>query len=125
MIFDEQFSELQKLFAKKDLITESRKSSSSDFMELVLLKRKNLKYKIYEEPSHILPHIHIEYGHDYHAASYEIKTGNRITGNLPNKYDYEVSGWINNNRNTLIKIWDSLQHGENPREYMGELIGDE
>ncbi|ATC86219.1 DUF4160 domain-containing protein [Pseudoalteromonas arctica] len=39
-----------------------------------------MKIKIYQEKGHHLPHIHIDYGRQQHAASYAIETGERIEG---------------------------------------------
>ncbi|EEV4272102.1 TPA: DUF4160 domain-containing protein, partial [Escherichia coli] len=49
MNLDEEFYELQKLFAQKDLLTEKRRSSGGGFMEILLVKRQNMKIKIYQE----------------------------------------------------------------------------
>lgn len=62
MNLDEEFYELQKLFAQKDLLAEKRRSSGGGFMEILLVKRQNMKIKIYQEKGHQLPHIHIDYG---------------------------------------------------------------
>lgn len=45
MSLDKQFDELQRLFAQKDLLTEPRRSSGNGFMEILLVKRKNMKIK--------------------------------------------------------------------------------
>lgn len=124
MALEEEFSELQRLLAQRDLITEPRKSSSSGFIELLLAKRKNIKYKMYQERGHSMPHIHIDYGRMNHAASYAIETGERLEGNLPKEYDSDVSSWLSRNQGKLIELWKSLQDGEDPSPLVGELQGD-
>jgi hypothetical protein len=44
--------------------------------------------------NHKRPHVHIDYGEEYHTASYAIDNGERIAGELHGKYDQEVSAWI-------------------------------
>jgi hypothetical protein len=106
---EDEFSELQRLLAQKDLITEPRKGSGSGFIELLLAKRKNIKYKMYQERGHIMPHIHIDYGRTIHVASYSVETGERLEGNLPKKYDIDVSNWLSTNKEKLVEIWKSFQ----------------
>lgn len=124
MSLDKEFDELQRLFAQKDLLTEPRRSAGNGFMEILLVKRKDMKIKIYQEKGHSLPHIHIDYGKQHHIASYAIETGARIEGDLPTKYDRDVSSWLERNRVKVLKIWDTLQ-GSMPYEpLVAELSGD-
>lgn len=124
MSLEEEFEELQRLFAQKDLLTEPRRSSRSGFMEILLVKRKNMKIKIYQEKGHHLPHIHIDYGRQQHAASYAIETGERIEGDLSKKYDNDVSNWLEQNRDKVLEIWNSLQAGMPHEPLLAELAGD-
>jgi hypothetical protein len=119
-----EFNELQQLFAQTDLLTEPRHSSNSGRMEILLVRRKNMKIKMYQEAHHLLPHIHIDYGKQPHAASYAIDSGLRIEGDLPRKYDSDVSSWLVRNRSKLLAIWDSLQDGEAHEHLLAELNGD-
>lgn len=124
MSLEYEFDELQRLFAQKDLLTEPSRSSRSGFMEILLAKRKNMKIKIYQEKGHHLPHIHIDYGRQQHAASYAIETGERIEGNLPRKYDNDVSNWLEQNRDKVLEIWQSLQAGMPHEPLLAGLAGD-
>ncbi|MBL0868687.1 DUF4160 domain-containing protein [Pectobacterium carotovorum] len=121
MNLDDEFDELQKLFALKDLLTEKRRSSGGGFMEILLVKRKHMKIKIYQEKGHQLPHIHIDYGKQTHAASYAIESGDRIEGNLPKKYDSDVSSWLGRNRDKILEIWNALQVGAPYEPLIAEL----
>lgn len=123
MSLEDEFSELQRLLAQKDLITEQRKGSGSEFIELLLARRKKLKYRMYQERGHSIPHIHIDYGHMNHVASYSVETGERLEGNLPTKYDKDVSSWLSTNKEKLVEIWESLQDGGEPSAIIGELQG--
>ncbi|MFG0731473.1 DUF4160 domain-containing protein [Photobacterium damselae] len=124
MQLDEEFSELQRLFAQKDMLTDRSPRSRSGFMEILLIKRKNMKLKIYQEKGHHLPHIHIDYGNQNHAASYAIETGERLEGTLPKKYDKDVLSWLEYNREKVLEIWQVLQVGEPHKSLISELVGD-
>lgn len=93
-------------------------------MEILLAERKNMKIKIYQENGHHLPHIHIDYGRQHHAASYAIESGERIEGSLSKKYDSDVSGWLDRNREKVLEIWNSLQSGVPHEQLLAELAGD-
>ena len=123
MNLDEEFYELQRLFAQKDLLTEKRRSSGGGFMEILLVKRQNMKIKIYQEKGHQLPHIHIDYGKQSHAASYAIQSGDRIESDLPKKYDSDVSSWLGRNRDKILEIWNALQAGAPYEPLIAELTG--
>jgi Domain of unknown function (DUF4160) len=123
MALEEEFDELQQLFAQKDLLYEPRRPSSGRFLELLLAKRKNMKIKIYQETGHHLPHIHVDYGKLHHVASYAIQSGERIDGNLPKQYDADVSSWLERNREKVLVVWRELQEGSNPRLVVSELAG--
>ncbi len=124
MSLEEEFDELQRLFAQKDLLTEPRRSPGSGFMEILLAKRNNMKVKIYQEKGHHLPHIHIDYGRQRHAASYAIASGERIEGSLSKKYDSDVSSWLDRNREKVLEIWNTLQAGVPHEQLLAELAGD-
>ena len=123
MNLDKEFDELQRLFANKDLLTDTRPSSKTGFMEILLIKRKNMKLKIYQEKGHHLPHIHIDYGNMNHAASYAIASGERLEGSLPKKYDADVFSWLTRNRSIVLEIWTALQAGDPYHNIVAELAG--
>lgn len=124
MNLEEEFDDLQRLFAQKDLLTEPRRSSGNGFIEVVLVKRENMKLKIYEEQGHRLPHIHIDYGKQHHVATYAIETGERIEGSLSKKYDSDVSDWLERNRGKVLEIWSALQAGKPYEPLLADLVGD-
>ena len=124
MKLDEVCSELQKLFALRDFRTEKRPRSRSRFLEVLLIKRQNMKLKIYQEKGHQLPHIHIDYGNKNHVASYSIETGQRLEGSLSKKFDNDVVSWLSNNRERVVEIWNTLQSGGSPTNLISELAAD-
>ncbi|HCE2806899.1 TPA: DUF4160 domain-containing protein [Vibrio parahaemolyticus] len=124
MKLDEEFRELQELFAQKDMLTERRAQPRNGFIEILLIKRKNMKLKIYQEKGHQRPHIHIDYGKRNHAASYAIETGERLNGDLPKKYDKDVTSWLARNKIKVLAVWEALQLGEPHEGLVAELVGD-
>lgn len=104
---EKELKELQSDFAFIDMMS----SSGTGNISFLVMKMKNLKIKIYQEQTHPRPHIHIDYGNSNHVASYSIKEGERLAGNLPNKYDKKVKSWINTNEGDLIEIWGEIQNG--------------
>ncbi|WP_303275677.1 DUF4160 domain-containing protein [Acinetobacter soli] len=119
---ENEVQELQKKLAQIDLIMEPKKSNKNAFLEILLLKLKNIKIKMYQEHSHNLPHIHIDYNDKIHAASYAIQSGEKIEGSISKKYDKEISNWIFKNQDNLIKIWELLQKGNDPEIVIEKLV---
>jgi hypothetical protein len=61
----------------------------------LLVKRLHaIRIRMDGNKNHKRPHVHIDYGEEYHTASYAIDNGERIAGELHGKYDQEVSAWI-------------------------------
>jgi Domain of unknown function (DUF4160) len=116
-------SKLQSDFGLVDLLTRPSRSSPGS-MELLVIKLDRLKIKIYQEKGHALPHIHIDYGKQHHAASFSIDPPNRIEGQLGGKYDRTVQEWLTRNKDALIALWTALQAGESSDALVAELQGD-
>jgi hypothetical protein len=78
-----------------------------------LIKRIHaLKVKMYQEPGHSLPHIHIDHARgDNHSASYSIDPPKRLEGYLDARSDYIVLNWLATNKDALLTAWQSLQDG--------------
>jgi len=66
-----------------------------------------------QDKNHKMPHLHVSYGKNKHAASYCIQNGERIVGQLDNKYDKVVKSWIADNQTQLLQIWGEVQKGDN------------
>jgi hypothetical protein len=116
-------SKLQNDLGLVDLLTRPSRSSQGS-MELLVIKLDRLKIKIYQEKGHALPHIHIDYGKQHHAASFSIDPPKRIEGQLGSKYDRSVQEWLTRNKDALIALWTALQAGESPDALVAELQGD-
>jgi hypothetical protein len=114
---------LQRDLAQVDLLTRPSRSSGR-FLELLIVKLDKLKLKIYQEPGHKLPHIHVDYGNKSHAASYGIDPVIRLAGDLPSKYERPVTSWIDKNKSSLLELWNKVQDGGDPSALVIELKGD-
>ena len=114
---------LQREMAHVDLLTEKRQSASSGFNEFLLLKLNDIKLKMYQEQKHKLPHIHIDYGKQHHAASFSIEPPIRIDGTLNKKYDEPIESWLNTNKEILLAIWREAQSGRDTTILVAQLKG--
>lgn len=108
-----EIEELQDKLVLNDLIS---KPGVRKLTEILLKKDEPLQFRMEQDKNHATPHLHIKYGKQSHAASYGINDGNRLAGDLPNRYDRDVKNWIDNNRPALIQIWDGIQSG-NQQKY--------
>ena len=124
MELERDVSELQRQLAQVDLITDTTRRRNKDAIEFLLLKRGNLKFKMYHEPRHNLPHIHIDYGRENHVASYAIDPASRLVGTLDRKYDRTVTEWISSHKEKLLKLWAVVQAGSEASDLVVELEGD-
>jgi len=119
-----ELEELQRQLAEVDLLTTRTRSSRDGSISFLLLKRGNLKFKMYQEPGHSLPHIHIDYGKQSHVATYRIDPPTRLIGTLAGKYDRSITEWIAPRKEKLLKAWALLQAGSDPTPLALELAGD-
>lgn len=124
MELTKELAELQKDLAQVDHLAMPYSSGRDGFISFLLLKKGNLKFKMYQELGHGLPHIHIDYGPHKHAASYCIDPPNRLVGNLDRKYDRSVTEWIASRKAKLLAAWALVQAGDNPESITLELVGD-
>ena len=124
--WSEDLDELQRQLAQIDLLTEPRRRSrkGDDYSELLLAKRQQLKFKMYQEPGHKLPHIHVDYGRQHHAASFQIHPPRLLSGNLGKSHCASVVSWIAPRTGSLLDLWARLQSGATVARFMRELAGD-
>lgn len=124
MEIESELLELQRQLAQVDLLTNTTRRRNKDDLEFLLLKRGKLKFKMYQEPGHHLPHIHIDYGREAHIASYAIDPAARLVGTLDKKYDRTVTEWISTKKEKLLNIWLAVQAGSDVSDLVVELAGD-
>lgn len=123
-MLEAEAAELQRQMARVDLQTERSPRPAPDFIEFLVLKIKNLKIKIYQEPGHKTPHLHIDYAREHHIASYAIVDGQRLAGSLDSKYDRQIVAWISEHRDRLLDVWTAAQSGNDPHKLIADLAGD-
>jgi Domain of unknown function (DUF4160) len=88
MSLEEAAKRLQYDLGLIDLLNRPSRFGGEDYVELTVVRLASLKIKIYpEDGPHKEPHIHIDYGKTPHQASYAIRTGQRLAGNLNRKYE--------------------------------------
>jgi Domain of unknown function (DUF4160) len=80
-----------------------------------------LKLKMYQEPGHSLPHIHVDLGRQHHIASYSIDPAKLLEGRLNARSDFIVLDWLATNKERLIGFWHSLQDGQPDFSIIAEL----
>lgn len=87
----------------------------------MVLRIEPLKFKMYQEKGHSLPHLHIDYGKIHHVASYSIDPVERLEGQLSHKYDFAVLAWIRSNKDRLLQLWHRMQAGQDGTDIIREL----
>lgn len=80
-------------------------------VEHLIKKIVNIKIKMYQE-NHNKPHIHIDIDQQHHVASISIETNELLAGDLPKKYRKNVLGWIEKNKEKLLKAWEMINKGD-------------
>jgi uncharacterized protein DUF4160 len=103
-----------------DLFTTPSDPGVIRFLVVVL---QPIKIKMDGNLNHKRPHLHIDYGPDFHTASYAIDNGERLAGTLATKYDRKVKDWIASNRPKLLQAWNETQAGKYPEKIICELRG--
>ena len=111
---DEAIGQLQTDLAQIDLLT--RQTPRSDVIEFLVIKKQNLKIKMYQEQGHPEPHVHIDYGSQNHAASFSLADGRQICGNLDRKYEKPIASWITKHKASLNQLWLAVQSGNRTEE---------
>jgi hypothetical protein len=105
-----------------DLLTRPSRSGSEGYVELLVVKLAPLKIKIYpEDGPHKEPHVHIDYGKRPHQASYAIRTGQRLAGNLDRKFEKKIQEWIGAHQDDLVEIWTTIKSGSDPEHLIAAL----
>jgi hypothetical protein len=123
MDFGKELAELQDSLATTDFHAAcSTASRSKDLLYVIVKVLQTIKIKIDGNKNHKRPHVHIDYGRCFHAASYAIDTGKRISGK--SKYDHEVCVWIDKNRLKLLQAWELVHAGNDATPIVCELRGE-
>ena len=115
-----ELSDLQESFAFTDLYTNNIDPSG---FRLLLKKLLDMRLRIDGNKNHGRPHVHVDYGKQYHVASYAIDNGERLAGTLDSKYDRAVIMWIERYRAKLMEAWNLTQAGKDATPIAWELQG--
>ncbi len=102
---------LQESLATIDLINNS--SSNNQDIEFLIVKKGHIKLDIRKEKNHNLPHFHILFKR-IHEASYKIESLEKLAGDMDRKYEKPMLDWAKNNKEHLLKAWDSINKGGSP-----------
>jgi hypothetical protein len=122
MNLETELADLQDALANTDLSDALRRMNDDQGLIYLLVKiLQPIRIKIDGNRNHKRPHIHIDYGRKFHAATYAIDTGERLVGDR--KYDYEVFEWIGKNRPKLMQAWELVQAGKDATPIACELRG--
>jgi hypothetical protein len=82
MDFDAAVRELQRGLATIDLLTRPPRRGRQHVTEFLVLKLGDLKVKMYQEPGHALPHVHVDYGPKNHEPVPEVWTPKKSIAGL-------------------------------------------
>jgi methionine synthase II (cobalamin-independent) len=123
MNLEKELAELQDALSTTDFYAAMRNMKNEEGRTYLLVKvLQPIRIKIDGNKNHRRPHVHIDYGRQFHAASYAINTGQRIVGE--SKYDHEVVEWIDKNRPKLLQAWELVQSGKDATPIACELRGE-
>ena len=124
MNFEEEVAELQRKLAEADLLSMPSRPGRAGRTEFLVIKLGDLKVKMYQEPGHALPHVHVDYGKRHHVASYSIDPTERLVGSLGREYERAITEWIHARRPQLLDVWQAAQLGEETKELIVALAGE-
>lgn len=131
--FKKALVELQEAFASKQFGDELRQMErwrrrrnetgiTRDRGAPLMLKRLlAMRIRIDGDKTHGRPHVHIDYGSNFHKASYAIDNGERLAGGLDRKYDKAARKWIKKNRKQLLKAWKAITGGRDATKLVARL----
>jgi hypothetical protein len=122
MNLEKELAKLQDAFAMVDLFV--RRTRDTAEMEILVKKLQSIRIRMDGNQNHKRPHVHIDYGNKYHAASYAIDTGERLVGDLDNNYDHAVRQWIAEYKPKVLQAWNLIQAGQNADAIVCELRGE-
>lgn len=117
-------SELARQLQQEIAIAEMRSPASrrgEQSLGFLVMKKKDLKLKIYQEPTHDRPHIHVDIGKSHHDCSFAIDPVELLAGYLTKEQMKTVIAFIERNREVLLKMWADLKAGGDGTELVAEI----
>ena len=115
--------DLNRLQIKWQYLEKISDRSSIDFERKVLVLADGIiKFRIDASRNHFRPHIHIDYGKQFHAISIALDNSEILDGKIPIKYYKGIEALIEKNRQILLDIWKDLRASKDVKPLI-ELIG--
>lgn len=115
---------LQRDLAQLDmarLTIDMSRRPARPFMELLVLRFEGIKIRMDGNKNHKRPHVHVDYGKEWHTASYAIDSGERLAGTLDPYYDKKVREFVMSTTNELLILWHKIDNGQNTGDILCEL----
>ena len=75
--------------------------------------------------NHARPHIHLDLGKRWHAASIALDDGTVLAGDLKGQKLAEVTDWVCRHQTALLRIWNEMQAGHPVEALILELQAQE
>jgi len=117
-----ELEDLQKRLAMVDLLT-AEEQPSGDVQYIQIYSIQNLKFRMRPDTRHERPHLHIDYGRHYRTASFSINPAEKLAGSISTKHSKIVIEWVDENRDTWLKLWTNLQEGKEVSPFVESLRG--
>lgn len=99
-------------------------------MQLMVLRSKSITIRIDACRNHARPHVHVDYGRNYHVSSYAIDDGTLLVRRKERefnkvicKFDKAIKEWIEENRDLLTEAWGKLRSGQPHEDIVVTLKG--
>jgi hypothetical protein len=121
MLDDQSLGQLQDELATVDLQSRPTRQARPGMIEYLVKRHRAIRLRMDGNKNHGRPHIHVDYGPDFHTASYAIDTGERLAGSLRGVYDKAVRSWIAQHREDLEEVWAEVMSGKRPDDLIAAL----
>ncbi|MGX8007816.1 DUF4160 domain-containing protein [Mesorhizobium sp. ORM8.1] len=111
---------LQDRMAEQDLFRRPSRAGRHG-LEILLKEHRLLKLRMDANRNHGRAHLHIDYHHSKHMASYAIDNGELLVGD--GSYDHVVKPWIAEHQANLMQVWRDLRANGVDDAIVAELRG--
>ncbi|PTE06670.1 DUF4160 domain-containing protein [Mesorhizobium helmanticense] len=111
---------LQDRMAEQDMLRRPSRAGRRG-MEILLKGHRLLKLRMDANRNHPRAHLHIDYHHSKHMASYAIDNSELLAGD--GSYDRVVKPWIAEHQANLMQVWRGLRANGVDDAIVAELRG--
>ena len=115
---------LQKQLQRSERMTEM--ALGRLMVKQLLMDDGALRIRMRQERNHATPHVHLDYGSNFHAVSIQVRPAKVLEGDtkkIPNWLIVQALAWVTKHEAELIQIWGQLQAGGDPKPLIVELRG--